>query len=150
MATIETALVLVATKQNGQKDIGGEPYVLHVLRVMAGVKTLPEKIVAILHDVVEDTETTLDDLLKLGFDRAIVIAVDCLTKRKGEDRVSAAHRAAANRLACAVKLADLADNMNMTRIPNPTARDYARLEEYKKAKAILEDARDMRWNGFAA
>lgn len=149
MATLEKAIALAATKHQGQRDIGGKPYILHPLHVMSLVDSINEKIVAVMHDLIEDTGVSLDDLAAMGFDHSIIFAIDCLTKRKREDRISAAHRAAANRLACAVKLADVTHNMDLSRIPNPTMNDYARHREYEKVKLILEDAKVGRWNGFA-
>lgn len=150
MATLEIALGLIAEKHAGQKDRGGAPYVLHPLAVMAKVQSIEEKIVAVLHDVVEDTDVTFNDLSGMGFSVAIVRAVESVTKREGEDRFTAAHRSAANRIGCAVKLADVSENMNMSRLTNPTAKDFDRLEQYKKVKEILEDAKMTRWNNFLA
>ena len=101
-----------------------------------------------MHDLIEDTDTTADELLKLGFPVAVVDAILSLTKRPGESRISAAHRTAANRIGVAVKLADVADNMNLDRLPQVTEKDLARLEEYKQVKLILEDAKVNRWNNF--
>lgn len=148
MATLEIAQTYADKKHKGQTDIGGQPYIYHPIRVMESLKTNDEKIVGIMHDVIEDTDATFDELLAMGFERKIIVALDCLTKRKGEDRITAAHRAAANRLACAVKLADVTDNMDMSRIPNPTQRDYDRYAQYEQVKAILLDAKATRWNNF--
>ena len=96
------------------------------------------RIVAILHDVVEDTPITYDDLAQAGFDADIIAAVEALTKRPGEKRMDAAVRAKANPLALQVKLADVADNMNLARIGHPTVEDYARLREYEGVLAYLK------------
>lgn len=149
MSTLEIAEALADKKHFGQKDRGGKPYIEHPKRVSNSLFTTQEKIVGILHDVIEDTDTTYQEILDLGFGREIVVALDCLTKREGEHRISAAHRAAANRLACAVKIADVTDNMNISRIPNPTEKDYQRLEQYKKVLEILLHAKETRWNNFA-
>jgi len=139
MANLETALCIAAKAHAGQTDKAGEPYILHPIRVMLGVASIEEKIAALLHDTVEDTDITFNDLDAAGFSRDIVDAVRALTKTDGESRLAAARRAAANRIARQVKLADVTDNMNIDRIPNPTARDHQRLEEYRLVRKLLED-----------
>src|SRR5215213_4136903 len=84
MATIEKALQIAAKAHEGQVDKEGLPYILHPLRVMAGVAGLEAQIVALLHDVIEDTPVTADDLLREGFGEAIVASVLCVTHRKDE------------------------------------------------------------------
>ena len=92
---------------------------------------------AVLHDVVEDTPVTLDQLANEGFPTEVIIAIEALTKRPGESRLEAAERAAANPIALSVKLADNAENMNLGRIKTPTEKDYARLQEYEQVRAFL-------------
>jgi (p)ppGpp synthase/HD superfamily hydrolase len=92
---------------------------------------------AVLHDIVEDTPTTFDDLVAEGFPPEVVAAVRALTKTDGEKRLDAAHRAAADPVARAVKLADVTDNMDLSRIAAPTEKDFARLREYEQVRAIL-------------
>ena len=137
MATLEHALVLAATHHAGQEDKAGQPYILHPIRMMLAVKTDEERIAAVLHDTVEDTRLTFDDLAEAGFSSSVIEAVRALTKKKGESRVDAAKRAASNPIARQVKLADVADNMDLGRLPYPTERDLARLEEYKQVREIL-------------
>ena len=93
-----------------------------------------------LHDVIEDTEWTLEALAQEGFSAPVLNALEALTKRPGEDRLSAARRAAVNPLARAVKLADNADNSDLSRIPEPSAKDRERLEQYRQVRLILEQA----------
>lgn len=140
MATLERAIELAARHHAGQVDKAGQPYILHPLRVMFGVKTLDQRMVAVMHDIVEDTPITLDDLRAEGFSPAVVGAVEALTKQKGEERLHAAKRAAANDIARAVKLSDVRDNMDLSRIPNPTERDRERLGEYAKVLELLQAA----------
>lgn len=104
---------------------------------MFRVESPEERIAAVLHDVVEDTAVTLDDLAKEGFSQQVIDAVEALTKMPGEGRLEAAARAAQNKIARAVKLADNAENMDLSRIPDPTEQDRARLEEYKAVRALL-------------
>ena len=90
-----------------------------------------------LHDVVEDTPVTFEQLVAEGFAPTVIEAVRALTKLPGESRLVAAQRAAAHSVARAVKLADNTENMDLTRIANPTEKDFARLEEYKVVRAAL-------------
>lgn len=134
---LNKAIELAAAAHAGQVDKAGEPYILHPLRVMLAVSEPEERIAAVLHDVVEDTPWTLDELAGEGFSPAVLAALDALTKRPAEARVAAAQRARANPIARRVKLADVTDNMNLARIPNPTAKDHARLAEYGQVREIL-------------
>lgn len=90
-----------------------------------------------LYDVVEDTAVTLDDLAAEGFPPAVLAAVEALTKRPGETRIEAAGRAAADPIARVVKLADNAENSDLSRIPNPTPKDLQRMAEYAAVRAVL-------------
>ena len=138
MATLEKALKLAADAHSGQEDKAGQPYILHPIRVMLSVRTAEEQIASILHDTVEDTSVTLEQLSEVGFSAEIVSAVEALTKLDGESRVEAARRAVAHPIARQVKLADVKDNMDISRISDPTEKDLARLDEYKLVKEILE------------
>lgn len=144
MATLENAITLAVQQHAEQVDKGGQPYILHPLRVMLQLQQPDQQIVAVLHDILEDTHTTAQDLQNLGFQTHIIQAIQALTKLPHETRVQAAMRTAQNPLACAVKIADVQDNMNLTRIPNPTARDLARLEEYRQVLDILQKAQQER------
>ena len=137
MSTLERAIEIASSAHAGQVDKAGQPYTFHPIRVMNRVETEHEKMAAVLHDVVEDTPITLEDLKREGFLPEVVQAIDALTKRPGETRLEAAKRAATHPLARMVKLADNAENMDLSRIPNPTERDYERLREYEKVRAIL-------------
>lgn len=137
MSTLERAIEISAAAHAGQVDKAGQPYILHPLRVMLRVSTEHERMAAVLHDVVEDTAVTIEQLREEGFPEPVVRAVDALTKRPGESRLEAAARAAADPVARPVKLADNAENMDMSRIPNPTDKDLARLREYEEVRALL-------------
>jgi hypothetical protein len=91
------------------------------------------QICAVLHDVVEDTKTTFEDLRAEGFMEEIIAALDCLTRRDGENYDDYIIRILTNTLACKVKNGGLADNMDLIRIPNPTDKDKERIEKYRKA-----------------
>lgn len=136
---LEKAIIIAATAHQGQVDKAGEPYILHPIRVMLLGKTEDEKICGILHDVVEDTDITLESLKEEGFSDEILLALDALTKRHGESYDKFIERLLKNEIACNVKLSDLSDNMDITRIKNPSQKDYERLEKYSKAtNKILE------------
>ena len=137
MSTLELAIQIAASAHAGQVDKAGHPYILHPLRVMFSVDTPDERMAAVLHDVVEDTQWTVDALRNEGFSEVVLTAVVALTKRDGESRIAAARRAAKNPVARAVKLADVSDNMDLSRIPDPKGSDFARLEEYKAVKKLL-------------
>jgi GTP diphosphokinase / guanosine-3',5'-bis(diphosphate) 3'-diphosphatase len=137
MATLERAIAIAASAHAGQVDKSGQPYILHPLRVMLRVEKIEEKIAAVLHDVVEDTSVSLDDLSAEGFSTDVLSAVEALTKRNGETRLEAAKRAAVNPIARVVKLADNAENMDLSRIPNFTEKDRARLREYEEVRKLL-------------
>ena len=137
LPTLERAIEIAVRAHAGQVDKAGQPYILHPLRVMFAVKSLHERMAAVLHDVVEDTQVTLDNLRAEGFPTEVLDAVSALTKTKGEARIAAAKRAAENPIARVVKLADGADNMDLSRISQPTEEDFARLKEYEQVRALL-------------
>lgn len=137
MATLERAIQIAAKAHAGQVDKAGEPYIIHPVRVMLRVSTIEERISAVLHDVVEDSDITLEELRHEGFSEIILQAIEALTKRPGENRIQAALRAVSNSTARNVKLADNAENMDLRRIPNPTDNDYARMKEYERVREIL-------------
>ena len=137
MPTIERAIEIAATAHAGQRDKAGQPYIFHPLRVMLRVDGAHEQMAAVLHDVVEDTSVTLDNLAQEGFPSEVLRAIAALTKLPGETRLEAAARAAADPVARKVKLADNAENMDLSRIPNPTDKDHARCREYAEVRELL-------------
>jgi (p)ppGpp synthase/HD superfamily hydrolase len=137
VATLEKAIEIAARAHADQVDKAGQPYILHPIRVMLRVETEDERIAAVLHDVVEDSEVTIDDLRVEGFSASVLSALSALTKLDGETRIEAARRAAADPIARVVKLADNAENMDLERIPEPGPEDYARVEQYRQVRAIL-------------
>lgn len=141
MSTLEKSIALAATQHAGQLDKGGQPYILHPLRLMLQFSNPTLQIIAVLHDILEDTATTAEDLKALGFSVEIIQSIQALTKQTGESRLQAAKRTTLNPLATQVKYVDVLDNMNLSRINNPTARDFARLEEYKEVLEILKQAK---------
>ena len=136
----EKALKLVKTAHAGQTDKGGIAYINHLLTVAGGVSGETEKTVALLHDIIEDTPTTLDGLRKQGFPDEVIAAVDCLTKRKGEPYEGYISRVKSNPCATRVKLADLRHNMDTGRLSNITDKDSERVKKYEYAVAYLTDS----------
>lgn len=133
VATLERAIAIAAKAHEGQVDKAGAPYILHPLRVMLRLATIEERIAAVLHDVVEDTEATLEALRAEGFSEEVVNAIDSLTKRPGEDYDAFVARAASDPIGRQVKLADMEDNSDLSRIPAPNAKDYERAAKYRRA-----------------
>ena len=124
----------------GQIDKAGQPYIHHPLRVMQNTQHPDAKIVAVLHDILEDTATSETDLRSLGFDEKIIHAVLAVTKQDGESRFQAVQRTVKNPIACEVKLADLSDNMDLSRLPKISTKDLIRYKQYQKVQKILKEA----------
>ena len=137
MATVEDAVSIAARAHRGQKDKAGTPYLLHPLRMMLRMDTEAAMMAAVLHDVVEDTEWTLERLREAGFSDEVLEAVDCLTHREGESYQQFVERVRTNPIARQVKIADLEDNMNVRRINQLGPRDLERLEKYHRAWCVL-------------
>jgi (p)ppGpp synthase/HD superfamily hydrolase len=139
MSSLERAIGLAALAHEGQKDKGGAPYILHPLRVMLAMSSNDDRIVAVLHDVLEDTPLTPEGLRAEGFRAAIVEAIEGLTRRPNETYDNFILRVRANPISRRVKLADLADNSNLSRLRDPSQEDHERVLKYKKAMATLLD-----------
>ncbi len=142
------SLEIVTRLFNDKSDKGGLPYVIHLLKVYSGVSDYIEKICALLHDVVEDTDVTYDDLKKVGYDEEIIEILKILTKIKGEDyRVYIDRIIDSNNIhAMNIKLADLRHNMDISRIINPTPNDYERVSKryepaYERISTKLNEMR---------
>lgn len=135
---IEVAITIALKAHKGQVDKGGNPYILHPLAVMNRVETIEEKIVAVLHDVVEDTEVTIDQLRETGFSEEILEAINLLTRAKEDSYEEFIDKTLKNRIARNVKIADIKENMNLSRIQDPSEQDYMRIEKYKRALERLE------------
>lgn len=133
MSTLERAIAIAAKAHEGQVDKAGAPYVLHPLRLMLRLANTDERITAVLHDVVEDCGVSLEALRMEGFSEQVIEAIDSVTKRPGESYDTFVLRAASNPIGRRVKLVDLEDNSDLSRIANPTTRDYERVEKYRRA-----------------
>lgn len=139
---LQRAVRIAEEGHAGQVDKAGRPYIAHPRRVMMAMRDDAARIVAILHDVVEDCGVTLEDLEKEGFPRHLLDALDAVTRRAGETYEAFVARAAADPIARQVKYADLQDNADLSRIAAPTAADVARTEKYRRALAQLDAAAD--------
>ncbi|GAA0742164.1 GTP pyrophosphokinase [Clostridium oceanicum] len=140
---LEKAILIATRAHSGQIDKAGEAYILHPLRVMLSRKNETERICAVLHDVVEDTEITLDYLRNEGFSEKVICALDALTRRNNENYDEFIDRVISNKIASHVKLADLCDNMDLSRIKKPNKNDLERVKKYSKAKnRILETLKE--------
>lgn len=133
---LEKAIIFATKAHSGQVDKAGMPYILHPLRVMNNVDTIEEKIVAVLHDVVEDTNVEREDLL-FFLNEELVNSIYAISKIKGEDYSSYLSRVKEDKYARSVKLADLKDNMNLDRLNNIETKDVKRYIKYRKAYDYL-------------
>ena len=135
---LSKAINLAMQAHAGQVDKAGMPYIGHVMRVMQAGKTIDEKIVGVLHDVVEDTTWTFDALLAEGFPVHIVDALRYVTKLSDDEPYeSFINRVKTNPLVVAVKINDLTDNMDIRRLQTLTDADVQRLRKYLKAYQSL-------------
>jgi len=137
MGTLERAIALAAGAHEGQTDKAGAPYILHVVRVLLRVSTPEERMAAALHDIVEDCGWTLDRLRAEGFPESVVQGVDAVTRRESETYEEFVLRAKADPVGRRVKIADLQDNSDLSRLERITERDRARLERYRRALEVL-------------
>ena len=137
--TLDRAIAIAAEAHTGQKDKAGISYILHPIRLMIQMDSEEAMIAAVLHDVVEDSVWTLDDLRREGFSDEVLNAVDCLTHREGEgeDYWDYIKRAGSDPIAIKVKLADLFDNLNSNWLDKVTEEDEKRFERYRKAQKML-------------
>lgn len=145
MHLLDTALKIATEAHAGQTDKAGRPYILHPLRVMAAMDTDDERAVAVLHDVIEDTDYDVDGLIEAGIPAPIAETVACLSKRDGEDYPAFIARVLENPLAARVKRADVADNIDVLRLQSLSDKDLARVAKYHHAwhqlNAALEEQR---------
>ena len=134
MSTLQRAIEIATQAHQGQFDKAGRDYIGHPLRVMEMGKTENEKIVGVLHDVIEDTDWTFEKLTEEGFSQEIISALRCVTKlSENENYDDFIDRVKKNPLAVAVKINDLTDNMDIRRLPYLSDKDVKRLKKYLKA-----------------
>lgn len=140
MTLLEKAIAIAVEAHSGQVQKNGQPYILHPLHLMLQMDSEDAQIAAVLHDVVEDTEWTLSDLQAEGFSDEVLVAISLLTRQPGMTYDQFIEEIAPNPLARAVKLADIAHNMDMRRLPDITLKDYDRLIQYRAAYERLREA----------
>ena len=133
MSTLQRAIEIATQAHQGQFDKSGKDYIEHPLRVMEMGQTENEKIVGVLHDVIEDTDWTFEKLADEGFSQEIIAALRCVTKlSENENYDDFIERVKKNPLATAVKINDLTDNMDIRRLPYLSDKDVKRLKKYLK------------------
>ena len=142
MSNLDTAVQIASRAHAGQFDKAGQPYILHPLRVMLCFESENEMIVSVLHDVIEDSQVTINDLLHEGFSEAIIDAISCLTKKADEDYFDFIARVSKNKLAKSVKIEDLKDNLKLSRLREVTDGDLWRIAKYHKALKFLLSSRE--------
>jgi (p)ppGpp synthase/HD superfamily hydrolase len=135
------AIALAANVFENKTDKSGQPYILHCLRVMNGVDQNDSELmqIAILHDVVEDTDITLQYLSSTGFSTRVIVALNLLTHKETDTYEDYIKGIATNKDAVAVKLSDLKDNSNITRLKGLRKKDFDRIEKYHKAFVYLSN-----------
>lgn len=134
MSTLERAIQIATEAHKGQFDKAGREYIGHPIRVMEMGRTEDEKIVGVLHDVIEDTDWTFERLEAEGFSQEVINALRCVTKTsENENYDDFIDRVKKNPLAAAVKINDLTDNMDIRRLPYLSDKDVKRLKKYLKA-----------------
>jgi len=133
-------LVLATTRHAGQFDRGGNPYILHPLKVMYYLKSNDEELqcIALAHDLVEDTDTTYSELREMGFSERVIQGIVALTKVRGESYDEYKERVKANPDAVRVKMADLRHNTDIRRLKGVTDKDLARIEKYHRFYTELQ------------
>lgn len=140
-ANLERAIEIATVAHEGQTRFDGSPYIEHPLRVMRTVQNQGHseraQIVGVLHDTVEDSDWTFDNLRDEGFDDMIIFPLELLTKEKGEDYELYVQRLSVNACARAVKKADLFDNLDLTGLENPSKKKIMNIEKYGRALLYL-------------
>ena len=135
----EKAMQIAIKVHNGQVDKGGNDYINHPIRVSENCSLDDDKIVALLHDTIEDGDITAEYLIMQGFPHDIVDAVLSVSRNKDEGYFDFILRCKANPIGRRVKIADLKDNMDITRLNELTEKDINRLKKYHKAYKMLNE-----------
>ena len=134
---VDLALSIARKAHEGQLDKAGVDYIEHPIYVASQVDTEEEKAVALLHDVIEDSPVSAEELLQAGLPETVVTAVQVLTKKKEQDYQTYLETVKKNPLVRVVKLADLKHNSDLSRLSSITEKDRERLKKYKKAIDFL-------------
>lgn len=142
MATLDKAILIAVQAHQNQKDRNGKHYILHPIRVMMRFELEAERTVAILHDVVEKTDWTIERLRDQGFGEDIIEAVDLLTRRDSQPYMEYINKLKGNDIARKVKIADIEDNMDPTRMENMSEKNTEKLSRLHKAWHILKNRKN--------
>ena len=130
---LHKAITIACESHQGQFSINGEPYILHPLRLLVKAKSNEEKIIAILHDVIEKTNISLADLKNKGFDQNIISSIDSLSRRGSESYFEYIERLMNNKISVKIKLLDLADNIKIHSENNDNGIYDVKINQYKNA-----------------
>ena len=133
----EKAMQIAEKVHSGQVDKAGKPYIGHPVRVEMMCSRQEDRLVALLHDTVEDGDIASEYLLMVGFPQDVVDAVTSVSRKRGEDYFDFIQRCKTNPIGRRVEIADLKDNMDITRLNELTEKDIERLKKYHKAYKIL-------------
>jgi len=139
---LATAISIAVDAHKGQFDKGGNAYILHALKVMHYVRSDEEEVqcIAVLHDVIEDSDVTYEDLRLAGMSDRVIVGVICLTKIKGQTAEEYIQRVLSNRDAMLVKMADLRHNTDIRRLKGVTEKDIKRIEKYHQMYLRIKEA----------
>ena len=130
---LHKAIAIACEAHQGQSSINGEPYILHPLRLLIKAKSNEERIIAILHDVIEKTNISLADLKNKGFNQNIISSIDSLSRRKSESYIEYIERLMQNKISVKIKLFDLADNIKVHSENNDNGIYDVKINQYKNA-----------------
>ena len=130
---LHKAITIACEAHQGQFSINGEPYILHPLRLLIKAKSNEERIIAILHDVIEKTNISLADLKNKGFDQNIISSIDSLSRRRSESYFEYIERLMQNKISVKIKLLDLANNIKITSENNDSGIYDAKIIQYRNA-----------------
>ena len=134
---LQKAIALATKAHRKQIRFNGEPYILHPMRVMLKMESAEMMVIAVLHDVIEDTKIMFNDVIDIGFHAGMVDVLECLTRRKLESYSNYISRIAESKFATTVKLADLKDNLAILNLPEIALRDIKRIEKHYTAYKFL-------------
>jgi (p)ppGpp synthase/HD superfamily hydrolase len=135
---IRAALEFATKAHKDQIRKCGEDYINHPIRVALHVDSVAQKVVALLHDTIEDTDYRMADIIDEGFSGSIIKSLEAITKRKGEKYLNYLERVNADKTASIVKRADILDNLDLSRLPEITTKDRERCYKYRKALDFLD------------
>lgn len=135
---VKKAMRTAYKAHEGQVDIAGMPYIFHPIHLAEQMDTEDSICLALLHDIVEDTDLTIKELRKRGFKEEVLIALELITKKPDEEYFSYIKKVKESPLATQVKIADLKHNMDVSRLKKPSKYSEKRIKKYKKALSLLK------------